>query len=721
MPEILISSSVLILVLAILRLVLREKISARLQYALWLLVLVRLLVPVSFFHSPVSVAGAAAPVTERVESVTGAILRTGPIYPGEQTLSEIVSADIPDQAVVPVWTLVHSARAIWYAGMLAMAVWFLFVNARLARRLKKTRTPYDFHSVVPVYVAEGIPSPCLFGLCRPAVYLTERAAEDDAQARQIIAHELTHRRHGDMLWALLRSVCLVVWWFNPLVWLAAALSRQDCELACDEGTIRALGEDARFDYGRTLVGMARVGAKPSDLLCGATTMTTGKRSLKERVARIAKAPKASVIAVILALCVAVIAVGCTFTGAEKEDGAAAGEVALESAVDDAASPADVASEGVPGVPIPTAEGLVSAMIAIEGKHVELTEPEDLEQLLTRMRSVEFRLADDPGLFEVPGAQSGCVTLRYDDGTEAQWTYPVMLADGVCYESDLGSPGLFTVFFPGYYEPAGMDTIDQALAVWLWEYVRLMETAPSFEQWAPFIYFENDYSRQLAEDNWQPIEYVELLAAEQVNEDLVAFLIRYGVDSTPALQFVGRVDGWPYIFRNKAAVPEELRAGLEALTLPDPTEEDESFMAVDTFYWDEVERELGGFARSGDIEVHFNDAPAFDETLPADDIFGPMTLEDYIYGTDSWEFRYGGEEMANAPAAVIIVRDEAGRALWIMDDADALMIDEGDGTITWVTYAGHPVDCADMIRHLLPWARGEFSPGISAAAGGSTAE
>ena len=64
MLEILISSSVLILVVALLRLVLRDKISARLQYALWLLVLVRLLVPVSFFHSPVSVAEAAAPVTE---------------------------------------------------------------------------------------------------------------------------------------------------------------------------------------------------------------------------------------------------------------------------------------------------------------------------------------------------------------------------------------------------------------------------------------------------------------------------------------------------------------------------------------------------------------------------------------------------------------------------------------------------------------------------------
>ena len=316
MLEILISSSVLILVVALLRLVLRDKISARLQYALWLLVLVRLLVPVSFFHSPVSVAEAAAPVTERVWYASHMVIyvrNTAPVP--EQALSdpseyEEGSVVTPGQALLLRDTLLLT----WYAGMVVMAAWLLLVNLRLARRLKKNRTPFDYHSVMPVYVAEGIPSPCLFGLFKPSIYLTERAAEDDTRARQIIAHELTHYRHGDMLWALLRSACLVVWWFNPLVWLAAALSRQDCELACDEGTIKALGEEARFDYGRTLVGMAAIGARPSDLLCGATTMTTGKKSLKERVARIANAPKVSVLAVILALIIAAVAVGCTYGG-----------------------------------------------------------------------------------------------------------------------------------------------------------------------------------------------------------------------------------------------------------------------------------------------------------------------------------------------------------------------------------------------------------------------
>ncbi len=124
MLEILISSSVLILVLAILRLVLRGRIDPRLQYALWLLVLVRLLLPVNLFRSPVSVAEAAAPVTERVEYVYQAILTTGPVYPTERTVSEIAETDVPDQAIVPAWNLLSAARYVWYARTAAMAGWF---------------------------------------------------------------------------------------------------------------------------------------------------------------------------------------------------------------------------------------------------------------------------------------------------------------------------------------------------------------------------------------------------------------------------------------------------------------------------------------------------------------------------------------------------------------------------------------------------------------------
>ncbi len=138
-----------------------------------------------------------------------------------------------------------------------------------------------------VYRAEGLPSPCLYGVLRPAVYLTPESFESEARLRHILAHELTHRRHLDHIWPMVRGACLLIHWFNPLVWLAAALSKRDCELACDEGTHLRLGEDSRVEYGRTLVGMMAA-PRPMDLFCCATTMTGGKRGIKERIALIAK-------------------------------------------------------------------------------------------------------------------------------------------------------------------------------------------------------------------------------------------------------------------------------------------------------------------------------------------------------------------------------------------------------------------------------------------------
>ena len=186
-------------------------------------------------------------------------------------------------------TLSEALTYVWYAGMAGVGAWFLFTNLRFARALRKARTPYRVEGCrYPVYLVSALPSPCLFGVLRPAVYLNEKALQSPDALRFVLAHEQTHARHLDPLWSLLRGVCLTVYWFDPLVWLAAVLSREDGELACDEGTLRALGADERAAYGKTLLALVPVCDKPQNPLLGATTMTSGKRSLKERITRIAE-------------------------------------------------------------------------------------------------------------------------------------------------------------------------------------------------------------------------------------------------------------------------------------------------------------------------------------------------------------------------------------------------------------------------------------------------
>lgn len=337
MKEILLTSSALILALLALRQLFRRTVSRRMQYALWLLVLVRLLVPVNVGTLAHNVLSAAEPVQAVVEErldtpvlyvQDGTERRPAQLLPGKESQGDPQSppSDAAQSApadeysiVTPTYrtvTLSEALTYVWYAGMAGVGVWFLFTNLRFARALRKARTPHRVEGCrYPVYLVSALPSPCLFGVLRPAVYLNEKALQSPDALRFVLAHEQTHARHLDPLWSLLRGLCLTVYWFDPLVWLAAVLSREDCELACDEGTLRALGADERAAYGKTLLALVPVCDKPQNPLLGATTMTSGKRSLKERVTCIAENRQAKAVAVFAVVALAALVCAVSFTGA----------------------------------------------------------------------------------------------------------------------------------------------------------------------------------------------------------------------------------------------------------------------------------------------------------------------------------------------------------------------------------------------------------------------
>lgn len=333
------SSCALILAVLLLRRLLRGRIGPGLQYALWLLVLARLLLPVSFGAARVSVQNLVRDADERAASrVVTYVNQTAPDpVPSEPAPAQSATAQpqYTQSAAAPQSQpeapLTETARPVmlsdilrcaWYAGMSAMALWLIATNlafrARLAKRARRIEYP---GCKLPLYITEAVETPCLFGVLRPAIYLTPEAASEPETLAHSVEHELTHYRHGDHIWALLRCLCLVLHWYDPLVWLAAALSRRDAELACDEATIRRLGEAERAAYGRTLIRISC--ERRATLLRTATTMNCGKRGLRERIALIAKRPKTAAYALVILILAAIAVTGCTFTGAQ------AGEPDLE--------------------------------------------------------------------------------------------------------------------------------------------------------------------------------------------------------------------------------------------------------------------------------------------------------------------------------------------------------------------------------------------------------
>ena len=342
MKEILITSSALILALLALRRLFRKVLSRRAQYALWGLVLLRLLVPAILPAADFSLLTAAEPVVSGLEGQAlylspSRVTLTAPEGPlpsyrseedpkivlGPPSENSVYSYTNSQQVVHEVEyarqiVLADQLPPIWHGGMAAMACWLVLSNLLFWRKLRRARRPYPVEgSLRRVYlVEEGLPSPCLFGLFRPAIYLTPAALQSPDRLRHVLAHEETHARHLDPLWSLLRAVCLTVYWFDPLVWWAALASRTDCELACDEGALRRLGEAERVPYGRTLLSLIPVRKAPANPLLSATTMTAGKRQLKDRITRVAENPVYLGRALFAAVALAALVCAVTFTGAK---------------------------------------------------------------------------------------------------------------------------------------------------------------------------------------------------------------------------------------------------------------------------------------------------------------------------------------------------------------------------------------------------------------------
>lgn len=333
MTEWIVTSGVLILVVVGLRLLLKGKISLRLQYGLWVLVLLRLLIPFSF-DSRISVMNLLPEpeILEQSLSYTDyqlpdlAVPEIDPTLPAEQQQAQLqqnqaafeqeIQAE-KERTGTPV-TVEAVLLWVWIAGMAVTFCVLTGTNLHFYARLRRSRVRLScVDAPLPVYVTGCLQTPCLFGMLSPGIYLPSQLTGEQT-LRHILTHELTHWRHKDHIWSVLRCICLVLHWYNPLVWIAASLSKQDAELACDEAVIEQLGEANRTAYGQTLIEMACVKRDAAGLLITATTMLTTKKSLKERISMIVRKPKTTIVTLICVLLIAAVAVGCTFTGASGE-------------------------------------------------------------------------------------------------------------------------------------------------------------------------------------------------------------------------------------------------------------------------------------------------------------------------------------------------------------------------------------------------------------------
>lgn len=310
------TASVSVVFVLLLRLMLK-KAPKVISYALWAVVLFRLLCPVSI-ESSFSLFGLMdAPTTEStalttsIEYVPENIVHTE--YPAVTLpvpgVSDAINSTLPqgeEQLVAdPLEAPVAIATWVWFAGVLGMAAYSVVSYLRLRRKLL-TASPLRDN----IYLADEITSPFVMGLLRPKIYLPSDIEEREQS--YIIRHEQHHIRRGDHIIKALAFLALSIHWFNPLVWVAFICSNKDMEMSCDEAVVKKMGDGILADYTASLLSLAT----GKHIIAG-MPLTFGEGDTKGRIRNLAnwKKPAFRVIVIAAILCIA--AAVCLLTNPKR--------------------------------------------------------------------------------------------------------------------------------------------------------------------------------------------------------------------------------------------------------------------------------------------------------------------------------------------------------------------------------------------------------------------
>lgn len=310
--------SALILAVLLVRAIFKNRVPKRMVYTLWLVVLVKLCLPGTLVSLPVLPAEEAAAPVQRVE------LPAQPL-PAQQPAQAVTQPQVPvQQPVSPAQeaaeapakplTAMQIFQIVWAGGSALLGLWLFGTWLVFTVRLHKSRRFLGRHGRTRIYISSTVKSPCLAGLV-PVVYLTEDVLQTP-ETELILRHELTHLRHLDFLWSLCRTAAVILYWWNPFIWLAAICSKRDAELACDEAVAAGLSDAQRLVYARAILAQA-----PRK----AAALSLAGPPVRERILFLTKKQRTSALCVILALLLIISAAGCSLTELTRQK---SGEITL---------------------------------------------------------------------------------------------------------------------------------------------------------------------------------------------------------------------------------------------------------------------------------------------------------------------------------------------------------------------------------------------------------
>lgn len=200
------------------------------------------------------------------------------------------------------------ASVIWLVGVVLLIVRKGYQYTSFIISIRKEREPVVDLNVLSVYsnvvkqlevykkptlyLSNQLGSPMLIGILKPSIYLSSHTmGMDDSSMSYILHHELIHYKRYDFLYKWVCELVLILHWFNPFVYLMNKRINKQCEIACDEAVAMDLGKEEKLMYGNVLLQAAEHNCYNQSVL--SITLNEDKQSLKERLSSIIHAKRKS--------------------------------------------------------------------------------------------------------------------------------------------------------------------------------------------------------------------------------------------------------------------------------------------------------------------------------------------------------------------------------------------------------------------------------------------
>ncbi len=320
-----------------------DRYSRRLARALWIIVILRMLIPFNPLGDRSLIKLPQNPVLSREiqAAVPGFVSENEPqavigenAEPshGEMTSSQLLGGKLTASVLAgksTTLTIEQVAFSVWLIGMsasFALVAWSHFkFHSELKLRLQKVdghlleRIQQELGHTVRVYSVEGNESPMVVGVFRPAIVLPrqllERATEKDLpkQLRFVLQHEYNHIQNKDLLIKMLYLIGRSIHWFNPLGYLIEPCLNEDIELATDESVTKKLDERQRAAYCLSILEVAE--ALPAMANNYSSRFTGDLESMKKRISSLfnknrIKHGRMILVTILLAASLTIGLVGC---------------------------------------------------------------------------------------------------------------------------------------------------------------------------------------------------------------------------------------------------------------------------------------------------------------------------------------------------------------------------------------------------------------------------